>query len=198
MYDFLIKRYRSAGNELIHRSLEISTKIGWNEDILECIWSTMDAKWLAFYFTDSTISSYTEFLLLYLVAEHLEDWTPESNSITENVKSALYALCDRYISLEERRLPILCYATKIERKISTMAICYNQADIIWRKIYDVSSDINFYTKRLILGAILYNLFLSLSKNTINKEEYYLQIDRGLAKARTFAKYKSMMKTAFHI
>ncbi|AWD32900.1 COQ9 [Candidatus Fokinia solitaria] len=198
MYSFLVKRHRSEGNELMHKSFEISSKIGWNEDILEYLWSVMDAKWLAFYFTDSTISGYTKFLQLYLTTECLEDFPLQSNSITENIRAILYTICDTYLSLGEKRLPILNYATRIENKITTTATCYSQADIIWRKVRDTSSDINFYTKRLILSAILYTLLSSLSKETANQEECYQQIDRGLSKARTFGQYKSKIKTAFHI
>ena len=69
--------------------------------------------------------------------------------------------------------------------------CYKTADLIWRGIGDVSTDFNFYTKRVILGKIyIRTLLCFIDDDSKNNNKTWNLLDSEIEKVMRIGKIKN--------
>lgn len=77
---------------------------------------------------------------------------------------------------------------------ASLKMLYRTVDLMWKTIGDTSTDFNFYTKRLTLGAVYSTTFLYWISDT--SEDYadtWSFLDRRIENVMTFEKTKARLK-----
>lgn len=96
------------------------------------------------------------------------------------------------------------YKEQVNRTVSFLALpgnhvhsvkmLYRTVDLMWKAISDQSTDFNFYTKRMTLGAVYSSTFLYwLGDESENAEETWEFLDRRIENVMQFEKAKASCK-----
>ena len=130
--------------------------------------------------------------ILHKIYEAFDRIDLEGQRTHEKVRSLLH---DQFQTLEEYRSALL----NLQKTLSLFHIVeklYEVVDEIWHRAGDQSTDYNFYTKRLLLGAVYIPTLKGFLKKNLTLEETMDEIDKRLKRVMKIPKLKKDLKSFF--
>jgi len=114
--------------------------------------------------------------------KQLEEKIKNIESTNKKIETLLYEYLSNYLSKSKKSLRDI----NVKEAINSMFV----ANDIWYIAGDKATDYNFYTKRLILSAIIGKIYLKIQTNKISEEKLKVEIENEIQKVGKFNQIKS--------